>query len=187
MTKRDVFSWLKFMFILALICILANRVADHINFDNEDRSKRVSVESELSKQISELKEEIATKNTTIIEDETMPSLWDGVETLPEPSGSPLPSLFKVTAYCHCKSCCGKSQDDSGYMITASGAKVEEGVTVAADSKVLPYGTIVYIEGIGRRIVQDTGAFHGNRLDVYYPSHQTASDFGVQTLKVWVIK
>ena len=51
-------------------------------------------------------------------------------------------------------------------ITASGVKAREGITIAADWDVMPEGTIVEIEGIGYRIVQDTGsAIKGHRIDL----------------------
>ena len=53
--------------------------------------------------------------------------------------------YKITYYCACKQCCGKTNG-----ITASGAKVQEGVTVAADTSILPFGTQIYIKGIGCR-------------------------------------
>lgn len=89
--------------------------------------------------------------------------------------------FKITYYCACKKCCGK---DDG--ITASGAKVQEGVTVAADTSKLPFGTKVYISGIGWRIVQDRGGnIKNNRLDIYIPSHNDPMPYNVQNLDVWV--
>lgn len=64
----------------------------------------------------------------------------------------------ATAYCPCEICCGKwalnRPDDIVY--TASGAIAEEGVTIAADWSVYSPGTILYIEGIGERTVQDRG-------------------------------
>lgn len=101
---------------------------------------------------------------------------------PEPKNA-LCSLgtFKLTAYCACEKCCGKSDG-----ITASGVKAVEGVTVAADTKVLPFGTKIYINGIGERIVQDRGgAIMGNNIDVFFESHQTALEFGVQYKEVFV--
>jgi 3D (Asp-Asp-Asp) domain-containing protein len=42
-------------------------------------------------------------------------------------------------------------------IGATGERLKAGVTVAADPRVLPYGTVIEISGIGRRVVQDTGS------------------------------
>lgn len=90
--------------------------------------------------------------------------------------------YKITYYCACKQCCDK---DNG--ITASGAKVQEGVTVAADTSKLPFGTKIYIKGIGWRIVQDRGgSIKGNRLDIYIPSHNSPMPYNVQNLDVWVV-
>lgn len=89
--------------------------------------------------------------------------------------------YKITYYCACKQCCGK---DNG--ITASGAKVQEGVTVAADTSKLPFGTKIYIKGIGWRTVQDRGgSIKGNRLDIYVSSHNSPMPYNVQNLDVWV--
>lgn len=89
--------------------------------------------------------------------------------------------YKITYYCACKQCCGK---DDG--ITASGVKVQEGITVAADTSILPFGTKIYIKGIGWRTVQDRGgAIKGNRLDIYIPSHNDPMPYNVQNLDVWV--
>lgn len=89
--------------------------------------------------------------------------------------------YKITYYCACKKCCGK---DNG--ITASGAKAKEGVTVAADTSKLPFGSKIYIKGIGWRTVQDRGgAIKGNRLDIYISSHNNPMPYNVQTLDVWV--
>lgn len=68
--------------------------------------------------------------------------------------------FSCTAYCaeEYAHICGE-----GHGITSSGAKVQPGVTVAADTSILPYGTVIYIEGVGLRVVQDTGsAVVGNK-------------------------
>ena len=90
--------------------------------------------------------------------------------------------YKITYYCACKQCCGK---DNG--ITASGVKVQEGVTVAADTSILPFGTRIYIKGIGWRTVQDRGgSIKGNRLDIYIPSHNDPMPYNVKNLDVWMV-
>ena len=89
--------------------------------------------------------------------------------------------YKITYYCACTQCCGKNNG-----ITASGEKVQEGVTVAADTSKLPFGTRVYIKGIGWRTVQDRGgSIKGNRLDIYISSHNDPMPYNVQNLDVWV--
>lgn len=87
--------------------------------------------------------------------------------------------FKLTFYCHCSKCCGKSDG-----ITASGAKVQEGVTIATNQSEIPMGTSVYIEGFGKRVAQDTGGFGSKTIDVYVNSHSKAYELGVQYKKVY---
>lgn len=78
--------------------------------------------------------------------------------------------FKLTGYCACKKCCGKSPSSPGYGVTAMGTKATEGRTVAMDKR-FAFGTKVYIEGLGVRIVEDRGgAIKGSRIDVYNDTH-----------------
>lgn len=91
--------------------------------------------------------------------------------------------FKLTGYCPCKKCCG------GWgRRTASGAVPQEGVTVAA-SKQFPFGTKLYIEGVGYRTVQDRGgAIKGNKLDVFVSSHSACYSANInRTADVYIIK
>lgn len=100
--------------------------------------------------------------------------------------------FRITAYCGCSICCGKygenrPLDENGKPIvyTANGTVAVEGVTIAADISVLPYGTSLYING-HQYIVQDRGGvINGNRLDIYFENHQDALNFGVQYKEVFV--
>lgn len=101
--------------------------------------------------------------------------------------------FTITSYCSCEICCGEwatdrpMLDNRELVVTSSGSIAEQGVTVAVDPKVIPYGTKIYIEGIGVRIAQDTGkAIKGNRLDVYYDSHEEARHEGIYSRNVWII-
>lgn len=89
-------------------------------------------------------------------------------------------MFDITAYCACVKCCGKSDG-----ITATGTRATEGRTIAADPKVLPYGTKVIING-HEYVVEDCGgAIKGNKIDIYFDSHEDALQFGVQRLEVFV--
>lgn len=90
--------------------------------------------------------------------------------------------YKVTAYCGCVSCCGKSN-----CITASGTKCKEGRTIAADTSVLPFGTKVVIDGHTYTVEDRGGAIDGNRIDVYFDSHQDALNWGVKYIDVYVKK
>jgi 3D (Asp-Asp-Asp) domain-containing protein len=100
-----------------------------------------------------------------------------IETVQQSDGE----SYVITAYCHCQKCCGKTDG-----ITASGVKAIEGVTVAMD-KNIPFGTKIYIEGVGERIVQDRGgAIKGNRIDLYFSDHQSALNFGRQTKRITIL-
>lgn len=89
--------------------------------------------------------------------------------------------FRTTAYCACEKCCGEWADG----ITASGALAVEGVTIAADTSILPFGTNVVIAG-NEYTVQDTGsAIRGNRIDIFFADHNAALEYGVQNKDVYI--
>ena len=101
--------------------------------------------------------------------------------------------FAIVAYCSCEACCGRwavdrPLDESGKEIiyTASGARAEAGVTVAVDPDVIPLGTKVHIDGMGWYVAQDTGAFTGKVIDVYFDSHEAACEFGRRDAEVSVV-
>lgn len=71
---------------------------------------------------------------------------------------------------------------------AVAAVAEQGVTIAADWDVLPPGTIVYIDGLGERVVQDRGgAIKGNAVDIYFEDHDEALVFGRQAVRLYIIE
>ena len=83
---------------------------------------------------------------------------------PEPERVYL-GLYYVTGYDTCVACCGKSDG-----ITASGTYATAGRTVAASSE-FDFGTRLWIDGIGERVVEDRGgAIGGGRLDVVCSDH-----------------
>ena len=90
--------------------------------------------------------------------------------------------FKVTHYCACTICTW------GSGITASGKPVADGM-IAADWKVLPKGTKVYLkrgDTLIEKVVEDRGgAIQGNKIDVYVPSHGDALARGVYYTDLYV--
>lgn len=51
-------------------------------------------------------------------------------------------------------------------------------TIAVDPRVIPLGSLVYVEGYGKAIAADTGgAINGNIVDVYVDSYETAVNWG----------
>lgn len=103
--------------------------------------------------------------------------------------------YHVTCYCNCESCCGEY---AWKHTTATGSKTVEGVTIAVDPSVIPYGSIVELDG-HLYIAQDCGgAVNGNHIDVYIEDvggkHERCvkfmSDLGQDygnTIRVWVAK
>lgn len=114
----------------------------------------------------------------------------------EPQKPKLKNLgeFVLTAYCSCEKCCGKwalnrPLDENGEQIVygASGARLIEGISVAVDPDVIPYGTELYIDG-NLYIAHDCGgAVKGNHLDVYFATHEEAWNFGKQTAEVFILE
>ncbi len=94
--------------------------------------------------------------------------------------------MKSTAYTAGPESTGKSPGHKGYGITASGMKAQKGV-VAVDTRVIPFGTELYIEGYGYAIAGDTGsAIKGNKIDVFFDSYSDAIQYGVKNVNVYVL-
>ncbi len=118
------------------------------------------------------------------------------------AGRPPPVAMTVvtTAYCPCGECCGWHRNCLGIPVldgtglmgrrkavgqTASGAMARPG-TMAADTSVFPFGTIIHVPGYGYGRVEDRGAdIKGRRLDLFYRRHSDALRWGRRTLTVQV--
>jgi 3D (Asp-Asp-Asp) domain-containing protein len=86
---------------------------------------------------------------------------------------------------------GKRPGHPQYGITYSGVKVRRGKlsTIAADPKLFPIGTVLYIPGYGYGVVADTGSrIKGRRIDLYFPStKQVFREWGKRTVDVKVVR
>lgn len=133
-----------------------------------------SAEIKIIEVVSETTSEETTEEETT-EAETEP------ETVPEENWESL-GVFKVTAYCPCRKCNGNNRK-----VARDGTPLVPYWTIATDWKVIPKGTKVRI---GDHIweVHDTGnGIRGNRIDICYPTHQSALDWGIRKCEVFVFK
>ena len=90
-------------------------------------------------------------------------------------------IYKVTAYCSCAKCCGKTDG-----ITACGVKATANHTIAAP-RTFAFGTKVRINGQEYVVEDRGGAIQGNRIDIYMDSHQEALQWGVRYLELEIIE
>lgn len=93
----------------------------------------------------------------------------------------------VTAYSPDERSCGVDADGttaSGYSVWTNGMKL-----VAADTSVLPFGSLISVPGYDDAsvvpVLDRGGAIKGNRLDVLYATHEQAQKWGRQTLQITV--
>jgi 3D (Asp-Asp-Asp) domain-containing protein len=122
---------------------------------------------------------------------------------PRPPAKQKPQIYRLetTGYCPCGKCCGWTRNWFGRPVyaygpqkgkpkdvglTASGTRARRG-TIAADTTIFPFGTILYIPGYGYGVVEDRGgAIKGHKLDLYFSSHGDALKWGreIKEVKVW---
>ncbi len=99
------------------------------------------------------------------------------------SASPFTMVkMEVTAYCRCESCCGNYSPG----ITASGYTIRPGDKLVAAPRTFQFETKIFVPGYGLASVRDRGgAIQGNRLDVYFSTHEEALEWGRQILQVTI--
>ena len=127
----------------------------------------------------------------------------------KPSGTEAPArkpnqvlTLETTGYCPCGACCGWKRNWLGRPViksgplagqpkkvgfTASGTRARRG-TLAADTSRFPFGTIIFIPGYGYGRVEDRGGdIVGNRVDLFFPRHSEAAEWGRvrKTVQVWL--
>ena len=90
------------------------------------------------------------------------------------------TVYKITAYCPCSKCCGKTNGR-----TASGTTATAGRTVAASSK-FAFGTKLNIGGHVYTVEDRGGAINGNKIDIFVNTHAEALQWGVRYLNVSVV-
>jgi len=115
--------------------------------------------------------------------------------------APVERTLMATGYCRCGHCCSWRRTWYGRPVvsagpnkgrrkrvgmTASGTMARPG-TIAADTSVYPFGTIMYVEGYGYGRVEDRGGkVKGQHIDLYFRSHKQALNWGRRhvRVKIW---
>lgn len=150
-------------------------------FFYEQKVGAVTVEANLSQQITNQENQITQQDQDVKKKQTVKKVEDSqaaesedIDVEVEDEAGKM-SNFRATAYC----LRGR---------TASGANVRNGI-VAADPRVLPLGSRITMNAgkySGTYLVADTGgAIRGNKLDVWVSSCSEARRFGRRTVKVKV--
>lgn len=143
--------------------------------DITNEQKTIKEEIVTESLVKEVKED---KNTTlVIEKNTRKK----TKSKKKPTKK-LIGTFKITGYCSCSGCCGKSNG-----ITASGTKAKAGRTIAADTSRYPFGTKLVINGHTYTVEDRGGAINGNKIDLFFDSHSEALQWGVRYCEVYIKK
>ena len=147
--------------LLVIVCVLFAASAKQQN----ERITELETERDIYRSRAEAAETALSKKREITLPSTETCEIDGNAPAWEYAGE-----FDVTANC-CESGCAMC---GGTGITASGAPQVAGVTAGANFDVLPAGTVIYIEDVGIRVVQDTGTdCPTDHIDVAVDTHAEA--------------
>ena len=192
-------NWLALLLLIPMCLLTIGGTTESSNIDTAepteetilDTTEQIIEETTVSMTVSTEEPTIATEVTTeppVIETEPPAT------TEPDRPDDSLISLgtFKLTAYCGCRKCCGKYADNrpvdenGNVIVTGSiGVRLIAGVSISVDPSVIPYGTQVVING-HTYIAHDTGGnIKGNRIDVYFDTHQDALNFGAKKAEVFI--
>lgn len=105
--------------------------------------------------------------------------------IPEQSSEWQTVRMRVTAYCPCEKCCGRYSDGR----TACLHKICHGDVFVAADKEYDFGTEMIIAGYNNgepvKVLDRGGAIQGNRVDVFFNSHEEAVNWGVRYIDVKV--
>lgn len=95
--------------------------------------------------------------------------------------------FEVTAYCGCDSCNGAENHDKYGRPINHKDEVLKVEYVAADESVLPYGTVIEVDG-KEYVVKDVGGgVKGKHIDIYMEKHSDTERYGRKWKEVKVVK
>ena len=178
MTKQEKYhNWLLLSVLTAIV--LLSWVAALLFIGAAQSDTRIELAT-VQKQADDLRTHLQHAGMTI---QQLDQELNNKEFLPTGMAAEYAGEFDCTAYdANCEICQTTN-------ITATGTLPVPGVTAAADWDILPPGTVIYIEDVGIRVIEDRGGLvQGNKLDVLVEDHATAASWaGWGSHKVWILK
>ena len=89
-------------------------------------------------------------------------------------------IFKISHYCPCVICCGKTDG-----ITSSGTDATANRTIAVDTDIIALGSTIVIQG-KPYIAEDVGGgINVKEIDIFVDSHEHAKELGVIYKEVFI--
>lgn len=158
------------------LALIAERENHHSEFAltviaNIEEEKRAAEEAKRAAERAERERQERARKASAVSTKATDESYDGAVYL---------GVCEITAYCACSKCCGKSDG-----ITATGTHATQGRTVAVDPSVIPYGSVVIING-HEYIAEDCGGgIDGTQIDMFFNDHQDALNWGRRWLDVYV--
>lgn len=89
--------------------------------------------------------------------------------------------FIASGYCNCSKCSG------GHNLTYSGTVPKSSHTIAADIGLFPIGTKLFIRDTVYTVEDIGGAALGDRIDIFFDTHEEALAFGLQSVEVYSVR
>lgn len=158
----------------------SNIINDIIIKEEKEEEKKVEVTNRGNKDVSTTTN--STNKSTSNNSDTNKDSSDKIDNKKTESKETNYFAVEATGYCPCISCCGKTNG-----ITASGKKAQANHTIAASSK-YSFGTKIEIKGYGTYVVEDRGgAITGDRIDIFFNTHQEALNWGRRTVYIKIIE
>lgn len=150
--------------------------------ESENKAKAAAKEESEDKVKAVAKEENENKAKAVTEKKVAAKV-DEPEKEPEPQVNTDKKTVTVTATAYTMESAG------GSGVTSTGINLRENPNakvIAVDPSVIPLGSVVQVEGYGYAIAGDIGsAINGNKIDVYVPTQQAATQWGVRTVEVTI--
>ena len=155
-----------------------NNVAGYTSNSNDDQHSRRADSNGSSNRPDDMLRPVVIADTPTIANGT------GGGASVRHSGPRKTVTMRVTAYCPCAKCCGTSSPG----ITASGETAD--TPLVAAPRHLPFYTWLIVPGYNNnrpvQVLDRGGTIKGNCLDVLFPTHQEALNWGVKYLQVEIL-
>ncbi len=87
--------------------------------------------------------------------------------------------YTITAYCPGSCCNGKWSNQSAVGTYLNYYIVNDIPICAVDPKVIPLYSVIEYNGVEYLCIDTGGAIKGKRIDILYPTHDTALQFGIK--------